>query len=210
MTPESCYVCGTPGWPRYCPVCDAPLGLERGTTVYVLRAECGLYKIGHTEGAVRRRYRTIWQKSGQPIALARTIPQASWLVETWLHRWFESMRTEQEARSRGLVNPSEWFKPCLEIGLLAAGLPLVNLDLKRDLDQNLNLDLKRAREVSLEVTATTRPSPWWESWLNPVPSRTRPAPKTRPARPTPALSQGVPNVSSLLRSRGRAHARGTA
>lgn len=108
---------------RACPECGAPAWREdsnRADGVYVIRAECGLVKIGFSTRSVDDRLLELKRKAHEPLEVLCILRAANSDVERWLHDMFADIRDPNWARGERLPNPTEWFWPSPSIDRLCA------------------------------------------------------------------------------------------
>lgn len=115
-----CWACGEDVYRSLCDVCDAPTwnGFVqdepvRGPGVYLLVAECGMWKIGVSRNVAARvgQLRREAAKVGEIVAFVACLPGADRRIETWLHEMFRLDRDAHWAKAEALPHPTEWFWP---------------------------------------------------------------------------------------------------
>ena len=107
----SCDVCGAPAWHE-----DA----AAAAGVYVLAAECGMYKIGWSGFGVARRVAALQKEGHERFVVVCVLYAASEHVERWLHGVFGDVRDPSMARAWGLPCHTEWFWPTPSLHRLIA------------------------------------------------------------------------------------------
>lgn len=123
---EDCWACGEPcDVERSCPGCDAPPWPFGGGTggVYILRATCGLVKIGFSGNIDQRTAGLVSQarRHGHGVEVICELRGAGRNVERFLHDRFCETRDYGEARDLGLPAPTEWFWPTPALRRLVDG-----------------------------------------------------------------------------------------
>lgn len=124
LTCSPCWACADPAPEnRTCPYCGAPPWTRTGGPdgVYVIRAECGLVKVGYSKVGVYARVHAIEKECGEPLEILSVLWGADTRVERWLQQVFADTRDRRAAEDHGLAFPTEWFWPTPALDRLAAG-----------------------------------------------------------------------------------------
>jgi hypothetical protein len=115
---NTCRTCGAPPWggtviPEH----------HGGTGVYILAAECGLWKVGYSQSAQRRVLSIIQQAAYYDVRVryVACLAGADRTIEQWLHKTFAQTHDAHSATAECLPHPTEWFWPDPGLNALARG-----------------------------------------------------------------------------------------